>query len=79
MTWQQALLDMWAAVHTSEAADAACVELQVEPPSLLDDVRISVRYCYSCRQRSLASSPRDCAEPGRLKFSAIPTRTGTRT
>ena len=39
----QALLDMWAAMHTREAAVAACEALGVEAPSLHDDALASVR------------------------------------
>lgn len=39
----QALLDMWSAVQTREAAHAACEALQLQQPSLLDDARVSMR------------------------------------
>ena len=47
VTRQQALLDMWAAVHTSEAADAACHDLDIQPPTLHDDALAIVR-CVTC-------------------------------
>lgn len=34
---------MWAAIHTSEAAAAACAQLDIPAPSLLDDARLSIR------------------------------------
>jgi hypothetical protein len=43
LTQSQALLDMWAAIHTSEAAAAACAQLDIPAPSLLDDARLSIR------------------------------------
>jgi hypothetical protein len=39
----QALLDLWAAVHTRDAAAAACEALGAEAPSLHDDAMAAVR------------------------------------
>jgi hypothetical protein len=52
---KQALLDMWAAVHTGEAAEAARADLNIVPPSLMDDALVSMR-CRVCLRPHVAAA-----------------------
>jgi hypothetical protein len=54
---KQALLDMWAAVHTREAAEAARADLNIVPPSLMDDALVSMR-CRVCLHPHVAAADR---------------------